>query len=175
MLEKYYKILGLNNNASEEEIKKAYKKMALKYHPDKNPDNDTSDKFKEISEAYQILTNKGNNSNNNVKFNQYNFKDADDLFKEFFARSSVFESAFQDDFFGDVFNNMNINFNRFNKPKSNVNVFSYTKQVNTTFINGNKVETITEINNGNKKITEIITDKNGNKTVNNTVNYNIEN
>ncbi len=174
MLDNYYKILGLNNNASEKEIKKAYRKMALKYHPDKNSDKDTSDKFKEISDAYQILINK-NNRNNDNEFNQYNFKNADDLFKEFFSRSSVFESAFQDDFFGDVFSNMNINFNRFNKSKSNVNIFNYSKQVNTTFINGNKVETITEINNGNKKITEIITDKDGNKTVNNTVNYNIEN
>lgn len=52
----FYKILGVNRSASKKEIKKAYRKLAMKYHPDKNPDDDTaSDKFKEIGEAYEIL------------------------------------------------------------------------------------------------------------------------
>ncbi len=51
----YYEILGVDRNASKDEIKKAYRRLALKYHPDKNPSKDAEERFKEISEAYAVL------------------------------------------------------------------------------------------------------------------------
>lgn len=52
----YYKILDVDKNASADEIKKAYRKMALKYHPDKNKDKEAEEKFKEAAEAYEVLS-----------------------------------------------------------------------------------------------------------------------
>ncbi|PWF41336.1 molecular chaperone DnaJ [Massilia glaciei] len=54
----FYEILGVAKNSSEEEIKKSYRKLAMKYHPDRNPDSkESEEKFKEVKEAYEMLTN----------------------------------------------------------------------------------------------------------------------
>ena len=63
----YYKILGVDKNATEKDIKRAYRKLARQYHPDKNPDNKSAEeKFKEINEAYEVL----GNAENRAKYDQ---------------------------------------------------------------------------------------------------------
>ena len=55
----YYEILGVSKSVSQDELKKAYRKVAMKYHPDRNPDNkEAEEKFREITEAYKILLKK---------------------------------------------------------------------------------------------------------------------
>jgi molecular chaperone DnaJ len=64
----YYEVLGLSKSASTAEIKKGYRKMAVKYHPDKNPDDTAAEeKFKEAAEAYEILS----DENKKAKYDQY--------------------------------------------------------------------------------------------------------
>jgi molecular chaperone DnaJ len=54
----YYEVLGVSKSATEKEIKKAYRKMAIEFHPDKNPDNkEAEERFKEAAEAYDVLSN----------------------------------------------------------------------------------------------------------------------
>lgn len=90
----YYDVLGVNKNASEDEIKKAYRKMAMKYHPDKNQgDKAAEEKFKEAAEAYDVL----GNANKKQKYDQFghagfsaggggghgDFSSMDDIFSAF--------------------------------------------------------------------------------------------
>ena len=56
----YYEILGVERDAAEEEIKKSYRRLAMQYHPDRNPGNqEAEEKFKEAAEAYEVLSDSG--------------------------------------------------------------------------------------------------------------------
>ena len=92
MFDKYYQILELENNASLDDIKKAYRKLAIKYHPDKNPDNKehAEEKFKEISQAYEILTNKDKYAQD-PRFRQNNMPQINphDLFQQIFSQMNM--------------------------------------------------------------------------------------
>ena len=107
MAKDYYKILGVDRNATQEEIKKAYRKLALKYHPDRNPgDKSAEEKFKEINEAYAVLSDP-------EKRKKYDMLGAEGFGQQFseedIFRNFDFESIFRDlgldfgflrDFFG---------------------------------------------------------------------------
>ena len=100
----YYNTLGISKNASQEEIKSAYRKLAMKYHPDKNPGDASSEaKFKEASEAYQVLSNSQKKSNYD-QFGHAAFENGGGGgggFGDFGGFDSGSFSNIFDDFFGD--------------------------------------------------------------------------
>ena len=86
MADDYYKILGVDKNAGADEIKKAYRKLALKYHPDKTKGDKTlEDKFKKISEAYAVLSDP-------EKRNQYDTYGSAD-FQQRFSQEDIFRNV----------------------------------------------------------------------------------
>ena len=97
MVKDYYNILEVNKNATDEEIKKSYRKLSKKYHPDLNPNNvEAENKFKEIAEAYSILSDKDKKSNYDNygdpsgRQNQFDGMNMEDVFSNFFSGGNPF-------------------------------------------------------------------------------------
>src|SRR2546423_13584382 len=102
----YYEVLGVERNAGEEDIKKAYRKLAVKFHPDKNPDDKGSEEqFKELGEAYEVLS----DPQKRTLYDQYGhaafdrraggfgrggFHDPFEVFREGFGGGSIFDDLF---------------------------------------------------------------------------------
>ena len=94
----YYEILGISKTASQEEIKSAYKKLAKKYHPDVSKDIDATEKFKEISEAYAVLS----DSTKKSQYDQFGH----DAFDQRYSQEDIFR-GFDFDIFSDIFGSNN--------------------------------------------------------------------
>lgn len=102
----YYEVLGVGREATKEDMKKAYRKLAMQYHPDRNPDNkEAEEKFKEAAEAYDILSNDdkkakydrfGHDAVRGSGYGSQGFSDINDIFSHF---SDIFGGGFED-FFG---------------------------------------------------------------------------
>ena len=103
----YYEVLGVSRNSTKEEIKKAYRKLAMQYHPDRNPGNkESEEKFKEAAEAYEILSHDDKRNNydrfghegvRGSTFGSSGFSSVNDIFSHFsdiFGGSSIFDEFF---------------------------------------------------------------------------------
>ena len=115
----YYKILEIDKNCSPDEIRKAYKKLVLKYHPDKNPENveESEKKFKEVYEAYSVLSNPSKKSDYD-SFGRTNFQNFDytnidpfSFFNDYFKDNEEFNEDIKD---------INFNNNNEEKPQNDI-------------------------------------------------------
>lgn len=89
--EKFYKVLGVEKTATSDDIKKAFRKLALQYHPDKNPSPEAADKFKEISAAYEVLSDPAKRETydqygeDGLQASGFHGSNAEDIFAQFFG------------------------------------------------------------------------------------------
>ena len=136
-MDKFYRILELEPNVSDNEVKKQYKKLALKYHPDRNTE-DTSEKFKEISDAYQNIINK------KVNIRQVN---PQDIFAHFMKQQMQTRLYQQMNIVREASDFSNILPSQMEFTSSSVQI-----------INGKRIEKITEKKGGVTRTRTIITD-----------------
>ncbi|OMJ78801.1 hypothetical protein SteCoe_21329 [Stentor coeruleus] len=149
----YYEILGIPKSATDDQIKKAYRKLALKWHPDKNPENknEAEQKFKEIGEAYSVLSDpnkrtiydkygfeglEGRGASGDFSgFHHFNFTDASEIFRQFFGDNDPFADFFGDNMFGG-FGGFGSNKKAKNTKKSPFSNFGFGGFDNDDFFSG---------------------------------------
>jgi curved DNA-binding protein CbpA len=159
-MKNYYKILNVSKNASEDTIKKKYKKKALKYHPDRNNSHNAHKYFKLISEAYSVLSDPYERGRYDAKlemnFNQvdtFDFNNTIDIFRNFNLNSSNLFDL--NDFIDEDNLKKSSKTYSYISSSSNKNGDMITKQKITTNINGKE----------KKYYQEYITDKDGYKKI----------
>lgn len=178
----YYDVLGVKPEASEQEIKKAYHRSALRWHPDKNQNNkeEADRKFKKISEAYEVLRSKEKRRHYDdrragrkpgprgsqhfsasadpfFRFGKENRSrqfSADDIFKTFFKDHSDPFSGLFDNHFAGHRTGFSSNFTNFQKEKAEKDCGNAKKvSISTRFVNGKTVVTKTVKENGKRTVT----------------------
>ncbi len=134
MAKDYYTVLGIPKNASQEEIKKAYRELAMKFHPDRNKDKGAEEKFKEINEAYAVLS-------NDEKRKQYDTYGPDQ-----FNQRYTEQDIFKDFNFKDIFRSMGFDFNMdFNENPDDIfdTLFGFSNQTKRHGAGSDKLISIT--------------------------------
>ena len=145
MMKDYYKILDINSAVSEDEIRKAYRKLALKHHPDRNPGNIASEeRFKEIAEAYAILINKSKRAEYNNHLKRSHRTTTQSVFASKCGREDFFREMFHNpgnaDFFSDLQHEFEKQGYRFNENFFN-DLFSRRQHVfGSGIYSGNRIE-----------------------------------
>ncbi|XP_056391354.1 dnaJ homolog subfamily B member 2 isoform X2 [Hyla sarda] len=171
----YYEILGVPRNATQDDIKRAYRKLALKWHPDKNPDNKelAEKKFKDIAEAYEVLSDEpSRTSNPRYQGFTYTFRSPDEVFREFFGGRDPFSDFFGDDFlfpgmrsdemrhtrsapfFTEVFPSSRVfsSFSSFGSDGFGVSGNVCSVSTTTKFVNGKRITTKRTVENGVERV-----------------------